>query len=167
MNKENYFKKIWNKGRLIVGYTDLKNLGVTLAVVIARLNTEYNYALGHKLLISDYFFSYDENEIAESIGIAVNDVKIAINKLKKLNFIETQIIEDCSIMHLELDNIYNYIYETERKNDYKNWDYYLQSTQYKGFSLIELNVENKKIVEKIKNERYELARDENGNVIQF
>ena len=167
MNKQDYFKKVWNKGRLIVGYTDLKALGLTTSIVMARLNTEYNYALGHKLLISGYFFSYDENEIAESICIAVNDVKIAINKLKELDFVETQIIDDCPLIHLELDNIYNYIYETERKNDYKNWDYYLQSTQYKGFSSIELNSENKKLIETIKNERYELARDENGNVIQF
>lgn len=167
MNRQDYFKRVWNKGRLIVGYTDLKALGLITSIVMARLNTEYNYALGHKLLISDYFFSYDENEIAESIGLKVEDVKIAIEKLEELEFIKTQIIDNCNLMHLEIDNICNYISEAERKNDYKNWDYYLQTIQYSGFTSIELNAENKAIVENIKNELYELAIDENGNVLQF
>ena len=58
MDKSEYFKKIWANGKLIIGYSELKIFEKQTAIVFARINTEFNYAVGHKYLINNYCFAW-------------------------------------------------------------------------------------------------------------
>ena len=109
MDKSEYFKKIWANGKLITGYSDLKIFEKQTAIVFARINTEFNYAVGHKYLINNYCFAYDIQEIAESVALTVVEVNIAIQQLEHLNLIKTMVIKSFTLIHLNLENICNFI----------------------------------------------------------
>ena len=109
MDKSEYFKKIWANGKLIIGYSELKIFENQTAIVFARINTEFNYAVGHKYLINNYCFAYDIQEIAESVALTVEEVSIAIQQLEHLNLIKTMVIKSFTLIHLNLENICNFI----------------------------------------------------------
>ena len=167
MDKKTYFKMIWSLGNLVTGYSELKAFDTNTAITLARLNTEYNYAVGHNYLIDNYCFAYDEKEIANSIGLTVEDVKTSIKILEDLDLIETEIIKDFNLMHLELGNICRFIEKAEKKGKFKLWCHGLDSIQSNAFKNIEFNEENKKLIEVMKNRKNEFATDENGNFIYF
>lgn len=167
MDKKTYFKKIWSLGNLVVGYTELKIFDTKTALTFARLNTEYNYAVGHNYLIDNYCFAYDEREIASCIGLTVEDVKRAIKYLDKLMLVEIDTINGINLIHLELKHIAEHIEKAEKENKYKMWNNGLDSIQGNAFKTIEFNKEYKKLVEKMENRKNEPARDENGNIIYF
>jgi len=167
LNKSFYFKQVWAKGKLVCGYSSIKILGAVTAIVFERLNTEFNYAVGHGLLIQDYYFASSTEEIAQSIGFTIKEVENALKHLEELSLIATNTIDNIYLIHLDLDKICDFISETERKNNYEMWDCGLQQIQSAAFNVIEFNAENKKIIEKIKNSMYELALDENGQPYKF
>lgn len=167
MNKSEYFKKIWTKGQLVCGYSSLKILGVKTALVFERLNTEFNFAVRHNLLIQDYYFAYNEEEIANALGLTTDDVVTAINELQSQRLINTANIDSFKIMQLDLNYICNFISNAERNNNFKDWNFALMTLQASAFNALEFDSENKKNIEKIKNSKYELATDENGNLISF
>ncbi len=167
MDKKEYFKNIWSLGNLVVGYAELKTFDTNIALTLARLNTEYNYAVGHNYLIDNYYFAYDEQEITNSIGLTVEAVKTAIKQLEDLELIETGIINDFNIMHLELENICRFFEEAKKNGKYKVWNYGLDSIQGNAFKNIEFNEENKKIIEIMQNRKNEIATDENGKPLLF
>lgn len=167
MDKQKYFKSIWSLGRLVVGYSELKAFDIKTALTFARINTEYNYAVKNNTLIEDYCFAYEELEIAGCIGLNVEDVKVAIKQLEKLFLIKTFIVDNCKLMHLELERICLFIGRAERENNYKLWDNGLNLIQSNAFKYIEFNEENRKLVDKKKIPELVLARDENGNIYSF
>lgn len=167
MNKTTYFKNIWSKGILCIGYSELKTFDKVVAIIFARINTEYNYAVGHNYIIGDYCFAYNEQEIADSVNLTVEDVKTAIKKLEDLQLIETAQINSFSLMHVNIDEVCRYIEKVEKQNNYSMWDNGLNTLQGNAFSEIEFNSESKKLVEKFKSNKYELAVDENGNPLEF
>lgn len=167
MDKKTYFKKIWSLGNLVVGYAELRAFDTNTALTFARLNTEYNYAVGHNYLIDDYCFAYDEKEIANAIGLTVEDVKTSIKQLEDLDLIETANVSNYTLLHLNLDEICRFIEKAENDGHYKLWCHGLDSIQGNAFKNIEFNEENKKLVEDMENSRNEFARDENGNFLYF
>ena len=96
MDKSEYFKKIWTNGKLIIGYSELKIFEKQTAIVFARINTEFNYAVGHKYLINNYCFAYDIQEIAESVALTVVEerecgISVSPRKLNKFYFFKKKV----------------------------------------------------------------------------
>ena len=167
MDKKEYLKNAWAKGRLVIGYTSLKILDFPTAITMARIDAEYNNAVKKGVLISDYCFGYDEAEIAQRVGLTIEEVQTAIKNLENLGFIKTKIIKSEKLIHLYTDNICDYISNAERKNNYKEWDYGLNSLQLNAFKKFEFIPVNQNFIEEMKNEDDEDATDEFGNLLKF
>lgn len=167
MDKSEYFKKIWANGKLITGYSELKIFEKQTAIVFARINTEFNYAVGHKYLINNYCFAYDIQEIAESVALTVEEVNIAIQQLEHLNLIKTMVIKSFTLIHLNLENICNFIKQAEQRHHFQYWDYRLEILQKNPYYAIEKNNVEKQLITDIQNSDYEIATDENGNPLMF
>ena len=168
MDKPEYFKNIWKKGGLHTGYSALKILGLPTALVFERINTEYNHAVGKGLLISNSYFAYDEAEIAQSIGLLIEDVQKSIEKLERLYLIKTKEINTFKLMYIDIEYVCEYIHNKEKENNYREWDYGLRSIQYHAFSSFSFDFENKKLLEESEyDDGDELMTDENGNYIGF
>ena len=87
--------------------------------------------------------------------------------VEKLFLIKTFNIDNCKLMHLELERICLFIGRAERENNYRLWDNGLNLIQSNAFKYIEFNEKNRKLVDKKKIPELVLARDENGNIYSF
>lgn len=167
MDKSKYLKEIAKLGYLTVPYSVVKLFGSNTALVLARINTEYINAYNKKYLICENIFSFNEAEMASSLGFTIDEVKTSIKQLEDLRLIKTRTIKSFNLILLYLDKICEYISNAERKNNFQMWNEDIDTLQRAAFTELKLKQENLKLVEDIINEDYQLAVDENGNPLCF
>ena len=87
-------------GYLIVEYTIIKKLGPLVAIVYERLVTECNYAVRNKLKLYYDYFGYEIEEIAGSLGLMVEEVSKALDKLENERLIERTEINGYKLIYI-------------------------------------------------------------------
>ena len=131
LNNE-YYKSIRILGYLLVGYSLLKALGLTTATVLERLHTEYNFAKKNNYINGGYF-GIDENEIASNLGLSRDDVIKSLNKLNNLSLIEYAHVYQTQVIYINQEQIFEYVRNAEKDNNYTDWDNGLKSIQYSAY----------------------------------
>ena len=167
MNKKMYFNIIWAKGYLCIGYSELKILGAITALVFARINTEYNFAVKHNYLIKSSWFAYEEKEIAVCLGLTLEEITTALNKLEELYFIKITTINSFKLMHVYLTSVYAHFDNIESEKNFKIWDHGLDPLQRSAFQSLEFENECNIHIPDPNEYLYEIATDENGNPLCF
>ncbi len=123
------FKQIRQKGYLMVGYTLLKSLGCTNAIVLERLLTEYQHAIRHKFMFASSFI-IDLEIISIHTGISVEMVFEALLEFLNLGFINLwNVKEKAFLCKVNEEEIINFEKDVEQENSCKRWDYGLYSIQ--------------------------------------
>jgi hypothetical protein len=123
------FKRIRKKGYLMVGYTFIKALGTTTAVVLERLLTEYQHAIRHNFWCTDEAFCFDADELSFHLGLSIDELVDSITKIRDLNLIYVDTYKGLYFVKINEEEIVNFEKTTEIENDYKMWDYNLYSVQ--------------------------------------
>jgi len=152
------------KGYIAVGNTFIKSLGCTLAVVLERILSEYQQAEKNNLLYDNYF-CINLADVAMQTGLKEEECLESLNKLNGLGLIEITKFEKYFKIFIKETNIINFEKVKEQEIGYKPWNYSIYKTQKEGFNLMLRS--NNNTSSKDDSWMYELARDENGNVIQF
>ena len=135
-----YFRTLRILGYLLVGYSFLKALGLTTAIVLERLHTEYNFAKRNNYIYGEYF-GIDVDEIANCLGLSRNEVVYSINELIELKFIHVQKINKIIVLYIDKEQIMEFTKESEKENEYSDWDNGLKSIQYNAYKELEMESE--------------------------
>lgn len=128
------FKRIRQKGNLMLGYTFAKSLGLTNAVVLERILTEYQHATKHGLIANSEFGSTFEL-IGYHIGLNACDIQNSMMKLQELNLINFRVQGDFVLIRVNEDNIVDFEETEEARNKYQPWHYRLYDTQKDAYEI--------------------------------
>lgn len=167
MDKSKYFAEISKLGILTMPYSIVKLFEHNTALVLGRINGAYANARRKNYLICENIFLFNEAEMANSLGLTIDEVKTSIKQLEDLGFIKTRTIKSFNLMLLYFDKISLYIRNAERKKNFRMWNEDIDTLQLAAFTELKLKQENLKLVEDMINEDYQLAVDENGNPLCF
>ena len=140
MSDNEYYKLIRKLGYLLVSYSLLKILGKTTAIILERLHTEYNFAKRHDYINNGYF-GIDIDELSCSLGLSRNKVIISLSKLMEYELIQVLQINDIPMVYINQERIIQFVKESEKENNYDDWDNGLKSIQYSAYKELDTYVE--------------------------
>ena len=140
MSDNEYYKLIRKLGYLLVSYSLLKILGKTTAIILERLHTEYNFAKRHDYINNGYF-GIDIDELSCSLGLSRNKVIISLSKLMEYELIQVLQINDIPMVYINQERIIQFVKESEKENNYDDWDNGLKSIQYNAYKELDTYIE--------------------------
>lgn len=130
---ESIFSRCNLLGYVMVSYTLLKLLGPHVAILFARLYSEYKEAQKSELLFDERFFIISFNHLAEILNFNIECVKNCLEQLRELGFIglysANSACPDIRFIELKKDDISSYLDIEEKKNKFKTWNYKLYNIQ--------------------------------------
>jgi len=164
MKNKSIFKNILLKGRLVVSYTLLREIGLLNAIVFSRILAEYLFAINNDGLLKNSYFAFDIKEISRCLGISTDDVQKSIKDLENYKFISTLKIDEFCLLYIDEECVLDFVVN----RDDKNWDDSLAVIQeYAYFYFMNNEAKQDLIPTDKQSYLYEIATDENGNSLCF
>ena len=128
MVSNSFFGRLRHFGYLMFSYTLAKSLGLTTAVVLERILTEYQFSLSNYLNVKGWFI-INYAEIGFHLGLIVEDVEEAVEELASLNLIELTEYGGLLMAKVYEEELVNFVQIAEIDNNYKMWNYALTPIQ--------------------------------------
>lgn len=128
MKDKSFLSRLRHLGYLMHSYSLMKALGIPVSLVLERIITERQHALSNDLHEKGWF-CINCAEISFHIGLSIEDITVAIDKLATLNLIEARQYKGLDIVRVDEEELLNFVKVVENDKDYKMWDYYLFPVQ--------------------------------------
>lgn len=124
-------KIIYQNGSIKLSLTLAKGITHSNTIVLSRLMTERDYAVENNYITEDGFFIADERELSYHTGLSVDAVFNITANLLRRKLVQGKKVDDFYLIRIDDEKIIEIVneLETDKSNDYGNWDKGLKKVQ--------------------------------------